>query len=294
VMVSVPPSAPARAGEPPSQSPFPRWLRHNTVWPVHSTDTRKILVTGSAGRLGKAAVAALVARGHFVRGFDRAPSPGAGESVIGDLGHLEAVQKAAAGMDAIIHLAATPDDDDFMASLLPNNIIPVHHILEAARLHGIARVILASTGQVNWHHHYHGPFPVRLDTPLTPRYWYAVTKVFAEYAGKIYADTHKMDVLAVRLGACPRDRALLDFIGRDEIARDVYLSPGDAGRFFALAAEAKPGFGFQVVFVAGKWVLREVLDLEPARRLFGYVPQDRWPEGIPPEIIGDQPILGVP
>ncbi|MDB6039734.1 MAG: 3 beta-hydroxysteroid dehydrogenase/Delta 5--_4-isomerase, partial [Verrucomicrobiales bacterium] len=117
----------------------------------------RVLVTGSAGRIGKAAVAALVARGHFVRGLDRILSPGASESIAGDIGDWETVDKAVDHVDTIIHLAATPDDDDFMTKLLPNNIIPVHHILESAKAHKVQRVILASTGQVNWHHHFKGP-----------------------------------------------------------------------------------------------------------------------------------------
>jgi uronate dehydrogenase len=246
----------------------------------------KVLLTGSAGRIGRAAAEALVAGGHFVRGLDLVESPTATESVIGDITDVERVKSAAVGMDTIIHLAATPDDDDFMTKLLPNNIVPVHHILEAARLNKIARVILASTGQVIWKQHFHGPFPVGVDVPLTPRYWYAVTKVFAEFAGKVFAETHKMDVIAVRLGACPRDREAVEKIATDEITRDVYLSPGDAGRFFAQAAEARGGFGFQVVYVCSKPVIRDVFDLGPTRRLVGYEPRDRWPEGLPRELVG--------
>jgi uronate dehydrogenase len=243
----------------------------------------RVLVTGSAGRIGKAAAEALVARGHFVRGFDLAASA-ATESVVGDLSNFETVNKAAADVDTIIHLAATPDDDDFMTKLLPNNIVPVHHVLEAARLNNVRRVILASTGQVIWRQHFHGPFPVRVDAELTPRYWYAVTKVFAEFAGKIYAETHKVDVVAVRLGACPRDRAAVESIANDEITRDVYLSPADAGRFFALTVEAAGGFGFQVVYVCSKSTIRDVFDLEPTRQLVGYEPQHRWPEGLPADL----------
>lgn len=204
------------------------------------------------------------------------------------------ISKAVEGMESIIHLAATPDDDDFLTKLLPNNILAVHHILEAAREHNVKRVVVASSGQVNWYQHFEPPWPVRVTDPLKPRYWYAVTKIFGEYAGKVFAETHKMDVVAVRLGACPRDRAAIDKIGHDEFTRDVYLSPGDAGRFFAKAIEAPGGFGFQPVFLCSNWVTRAIFDLEPARRLFGYEPQDRWPEGLPPEIIGDQPIPGVP
>ena len=261
---------------------------------MSSEEIHKVLITGSAGRIGKAAAEALAQRGHHVRGLDRVPSPSATESIVGDIGNLETILQAAKGIDTIIHLAATPDDDDFMTKLLPNNIIPTHHILEAARLNKIPRIILASTGQVIWQQHYHGPFPVRIDVPLTPRYWYAVTKVFAEFAGKIYAETHKFDVIAVRLGACPRDRAAVESTGADPITRDVYLSPGDAGRFFALAVEAPAKLGFQVVYLCSKPVIRDIFDLEPTRRLFGYEPRDRWPQGLPPEIVGDRPIPGAP
>jgi len=253
-----------------------------------------VLVTGSAGRIGKAAALALREGGHFVRGFDRVESAAADESVVGTIGDFEAMKAATRGVDTVIHLAATPDDEDFMTQLLPNNIVPIHHVLEAARLNGVKRVILASSGQVVWRQHHHGPFPVRVEDELTPRYWYAVTKVFAEFAGKIFVDRHGMEVIAVRLGACPRDRGMIDFVGNDEIARDVYLSPADAGRFFARAVEATEKFGFVVVYVTSQFVIREVLDLEPARRIFGYEPRDRWPIGVPPEIIGDQPIPGIP
>jgi uronate dehydrogenase len=261
---------------------------------VSSEIKHKVLVTGSAGRIGKAAVDALVARAHFVRGFDRVESPGASESIVGNIGDYETILRVTQGVDTIIHLAATPDDDDFMTRLLPNNIIPTHHILEAALNNNVPRVILASTGQVIWHQHYHGPFPVRVDAPPSPRYWYAVTKVFAEFAGRIYAEKHNFDVVAVRLGACPRDRAAVESTGKDEITRDVYLSPGDAGRFFVLAVEVKAKLGFQIVYLSSKSVIRDVFDLEPTRRLFAFEPRDRWPEGLPPEIVGDKPVPGAP
>ena len=57
-----------------------------------------------------------------------------------------AVSRAAEGVDALIHLAATPDDDDFLTKLLPNNILGAYHVLEAARLAGVRRVVLASSG----------------------------------------------------------------------------------------------------------------------------------------------------
>jgi nucleoside-diphosphate-sugar epimerase len=237
-------------------------------------------------------VNALVERGHFVRGFDRGPSRGVNEDMLGDITDFAAVKRAAAGVSRVIHLAAVPDDDDFMTKLLPNNIVGVHHIFEAAQAAGVKRMIMASTGQVNWHQQFTGPFPIRTTDPLQPRYWYAAAKLFAEAAGMIFASAHQMDVAALRLGACPRDRALIDFIGESEHGPDVYLSPGDVGRFMVKAVEAPGGFGFQIVNVFSKPARKHIFDPEPAKKLFGYEPQDRWPEGIPPEIIGERPISG--
>jgi hypothetical protein len=55
------------------------------------------------------------------------------------------------------------------------------------------------------------------------------------------------------------------------------LSPRDAARFFRVAIEA-PVIDEPVMFVAGPEA-EERLDLEPARRL-GFVPRDRFPEGL--------------
>src|SRR5271166_5355257 len=110
--------------------------------------SRRILVTGSAGRIGRAVVRALKERGHFVRGFDLATYPKADESIVGSVVAPAQFQRAAEGMDVMIHLAAIPDDDDFMTKLLPNNIVGSYNALESARLAEVKRVVLASSGQV--------------------------------------------------------------------------------------------------------------------------------------------------
>src|SRR6266513_3022600 len=105
-----------------------------------------VLVTGSAGRIGQAVVRELKARGHTVRGFDLTPTPGADESIVGSITEGPAVQRAAQGAATLIHLAATPDDDDFLTELLPNNLLGVYRVLEAAREAGVRRLVLASSG----------------------------------------------------------------------------------------------------------------------------------------------------
>ena len=137
-----------------------------------------ILVTGSAGRIGRAVVAELTRRGHAVRGFDRAPTPGLADFIIGDLNDRAVLDRAMHGVRCLIHLAATPDDDDFFTQLLPNNIAGLYHVMESARAAGVARIVLASSGQVNWWQQRTGPFPIRPEDPTSPRSWYAATKMF--------------------------------------------------------------------------------------------------------------------
>ena len=239
-----------------------------------------VLVTGSAGRVGRAAVAELVSRGHRVRGFDLVESPGVTENVLGTAQSADAVRAAMRDVTSLIHLAATPDDAPFESELVPNNIIRLHHVMEAAREAGVARVILASSGQVNDRQQIDGPWPVRTTDPISPRYWYAATKAFMESIGFSYAQRHGMTVIATRLGWCPRTQEQEAEIAAEERFRDIYLSPGDAGRFYAGCIEANVPSGFHILFGASRPVRTERLELAPARALIGYTPLDQWPAGL--------------
>jgi nucleoside-diphosphate-sugar epimerase len=243
-------------------------------------DSRKVLITGSAGRIGQAVVRELSARGWHVRGFDLVVTSRAAESLVGDLNDAAAVGNAVRGVEAVVHLAATPDDDDFFTKLLPNNIVGVYHLFEAARRAGVKRVVLASSGQVVWWQRFTGPLPISTDAAPSPRGWYAATKLFQEAAGRGYAETHGISVIAARLGWVPRTREHAAELARTNWGPDVYLSPADAGRFFACAVEAPGTVRFAVVYACSRPAKQLVYDPEPAKRLLGFEPHDTWPQGI--------------
>ena len=130
------------------------------------SESLNVLVTGSTGGVGKWVCRELAARGHRVRGFDIRPSEDPKDTVVGSLVVAADIDAAMAGMDTLIHLAATPDEADFMTKLLPNNIIGLYNVVESARRAGITRMILASSVVANWRHQ--GAWPVTTETPTTP------------------------------------------------------------------------------------------------------------------------------
>ena len=222
--------------------------------------------------------AELIARGHRVRGFDRVPSPALADGVVGNAANPDDLARALEGMDTAVHLAATPDEADFLTHLLPDNVVGLYHVLEAARHARLARLVLVSSGQLFRGHA--GPLPITPATPTSPRNWYALTKVLAEAAGQVYAHAHGLNVVVIRPGWVPRDPAHAAELAASAHGKDSYLSPGDAGRGFAAAVEADGLPPYTVVHVTSRPVGVTRFDPEPARRLLGYEPRDRWPDGL--------------
>jgi nucleoside-diphosphate-sugar epimerase len=212
-----------------------------------------------------------------VRGFDQRPTDGVDEALQGDLSDRGSVERAVRDMEVVVHLGATPFDQDFLQRILPNNIVGVYNVLEAAREAGVRRVLLASSGQVVMGHP--GPWPACPDTPPAPRNWYAAAKVLSEAAGQIYAHVHGMQVLIVRLGWCPRDSDHAAELARDEVGKDVYLSVRDAGRFFACAVSAPLDAPYHIVFATSRPFRHTRYDITKTRTLLGYEPLDTWPSG---------------
>jgi uronate dehydrogenase len=246
-----------------------------------TTIPKRVLVTGSTGAIGQPLVRHLRARGHQVRGFARRPTPGLDDSVTGDLVDRDAVRRAVEGVDAVVHLGAYPNPADFIDVLLGPNVVGLYHVCEAAAAFKVPRLVLASSVQVISGH----PRDrlVRVEDGPKPVNHYALTKAWAEIAGDMYARVHNLSVISVRIGWFPRNTAECRRLAASPFGRDIFLSHRDSDRFLTLCVESEnPPPGTSVILqAASKPVGNGRMDLEPARRVIGYEPRDRWPEGLP-------------
>jgi uronate dehydrogenase len=236
-----------------------------------------VLVTGSAGYVGQTVCRELGRRGHEVRGLDRVPTPGLRDFLVANVADPEAAREAVRGAGVVVHLAAEPNDCAF-ARLVGSNVVGLYNVMNAAREEGVGRVVLASTLQIAWNRKPRKrPARVR---EARPGNHYALTKLWAEQMGEMYARSYGMSVIAVRLTWMVRNAA--EAVKMRAMQRQaIYVSHRDAGRAFANAAVA-PKIGktrFAVVYVSGPDGAA-LFDLEPARRLIGYEPRDRFPEGL--------------
>jgi uronate dehydrogenase len=241
----------------------------------------KVLITGAAGVIGQAVVKELLERGHKLIGLDLEAADKVHEAHAGDLAQPGVVEKASAGADAVIHLAANPEDGDLLEDLLHPNIIGLHRVIEATAKHRIGRLVVASSMQVV--SGYEGAAPVH-ETVRAPRNPYALTKYWAEAYAEMAAHVHSMQVLVARIGWLPRTQKRKQMLEQSD-SEDIYLSDADAGRFFACCVDAELPSApfFQTLYAVGKAPKQPRINPETARQLIGYEPQDTFPEGYDPE-----------
>ncbi len=224
----------------------------------------KLLLTGAAGGLGKALRERLKANCTTLRLSDRqdfGPAQAGEEVVLADLADPAAVDAMVKGVDAIIHLGGISVEGPF-TPILQGNILGAYNLYEAARKHGVKRVVFASSNHVTGF--YRQDQTITADHPPRPDGLYGLSKAFGEDLSRLYFDRYGIETACVRIGSSfeePRDRRMLA----------TWLSYGDLHRLIT-ACLTTPVLGHSIIFGmsdnAVTWY-----DNSRARHV-GYVPQD--------------------
>ncbi|OXM70727.1 MULTISPECIES: NAD-dependent epimerase/dehydratase family protein [Amycolatopsis] len=162
----------------------------------------RVLVTGAAGYLGHAVVAALAERGHepvaFVRDAAKAPRQAAATAV-GDVEDPASLREAVPGIDGVCHLAARARVRESLADPLPywrTNVNGTLNLLEALTDRDApASLVLASTAAV-----YGTPAaqPISEGAPIAPTNPYGATKAAADLAAANVAATGRLGAISLR------------------------------------------------------------------------------------------------
>ncbi|MDX1298737.1 MAG: NAD-dependent epimerase/dehydratase family protein [Pseudomonas sp.] len=167
------------------------------------SDSRPILVAGGAGFIGSHLVDALLAQGRHVRVLDNLSMGRLAnlpldnprlQFIQGDVADAAVVAQAVAGCAAVAHLAAVASVQasvDDPVSTHQSNFVGTLNVCEAMRLHGVKRVLFASSAAV-YGNNGEGQ-AIDEDTakaPLTP---YAADKLASEQYLDFYRRQHALE-----------------------------------------------------------------------------------------------------
>lgn len=167
-----------------------------------------ILITGGAGFIGSHLSDALLEKGYAVRILDDLSTGKASnlqmdhpklELIEGDVADAELVKRAAAGCQAVVHLAAVASVQasvDDPVKTHQSNFIGTLNVCEAMRLNGIKRVLFASSAAV-YGNNGEG-LAVEEDAPKAPLTPYAVDKLASEQYLDFYRRQHGLEPVVFR------------------------------------------------------------------------------------------------
>ena len=146
---------------------------------------KKVLVSGSDGRIGRATVEELRAHGYEVTPADlKATQPW--ETQIIDFTDLGQVIGVMQGQDAVIHLAAIPSPEVHTAEVVfQTNVMSTFNVLEAATILGISNITMASSISALGYAYRHRRFnplylPIDEAHPLLSQDCYGLSKMIGE------------------------------------------------------------------------------------------------------------------
>lgn len=200
---------------------------------------------------------------------------------LSDMSDLDVLVKAFEGMDVVVHLAADPSGQGGWESVLKSNIVGAHNVLEACRLAKVPRIVNASSIQASSGYGriepyksfaagtYEGERPIVDHTmPTRPMNIYASSKVWGEALGRTYADVHGLSVLCVRIG----------WVTKEDKPRPngaaIWCSQRDIVAIHECCINAPEDVRYGIFYGMSDNKYRWV-DIDHAREVLGYVPQDR-------------------
>jgi len=177
------------------------------------TPFKRLLLTGAAGGLGQVLRERLKGYAEVLRLSDiaaMAPATSAQEEIVEcDLADKAAVHQLVEGVDAICHFGGVSVERPFEEILGPN-ICGVFHLYEAARKHGVKRIIFASSNHTIGFYKQDQQIDAR--ALRRPDGYYGLSKCYGEDVASFYFDRYGIETVRIRIGSAfpaPQNRRML-------------------------------------------------------------------------------------
>lgn len=261
---------------------------------------RKVLITGASGLIGNAIYRTLAGQtGLFdVYGADRQnvvrePATRVPRIEIpperffaGDLSGMEFTRRVVNGMDTVIHMAANPSPATPWDGILNSNIIPTYNIFEACREAAVRQVIFASSVRVMIGYCNVEPYRaimeerladvpsptpcVTHEMPVWPVEPYGASKVWGEALARAYSTKHGILCVCLRIGAVSSDDIPHN---HRQLFMSVWCSLRDLMQLVGRCLDQGDKLRYDVFYGLSNNRYRW-MDIEHARQVVGYTPQD--------------------
>ena len=198
-------------------------LSANGTPPFH-----RLLLTGAAGGLGRVLRPRLKPWCTTLRLSDIADLGAAASGEELQPAALEKADQVHAlldGVDAVVHLGGVSVEGPF-EPILQANIVGACNLYEAARRHGVKRIVFASSNHVSGF--YRQDQVIDPSMPMRPDGHYGLSKAFGENLAQFYFDRYGLETVSLRIGSSfpePKDRRMLaTWLSYDDLERLVVAS----------------------------------------------------------------------
>ncbi|MGO9545088.1 MAG: NAD-dependent epimerase/dehydratase family protein [Rhodomicrobium sp.] len=200
---------------------------------------KRVLLTGASGAIGSRLRSLLRPLYELVLSDIEPPHDLQPQEAFfaADLADASAIERAAKGVEGIIHLGGESAEAPW-ETILRSNIIGIHNLFEAARKQGVKRVVFASSNHaVGFYPRAQRIGPQVLPLPDTR---YGVSKAFGESLGALYAYKYGLGVFCIRIGNVSGAPA-------DERRLAIWLKPEDLVSLLRIGLE-REGLVYEVVY----------------------------------------------
>lgn len=228
---------------------------------------RRVLLTGSSGGVGRAIAPVLEAAGWSVRPFDLAQGL--------DVHDFAAVLRGAQGCDAVVHAGAIAHDSaGSPGDIVATNLLGTWHVLLAAEMVGVSRVVYFSSAQVFGFAEGEGEpvyLPVDGEHPVRASRPYGMSKRLAEEMCSAWTNRTRIASIVLRPVMILDDAALESISPEDaELGAYVHVADMATATLLSLTTDVE---GHHRVILCGPGPF----DTADATELLGWRAAHDWP-----------------